>query len=378
MPLPFDSKLEQNLKRGLKTQRLVIPILIGANASPSAKDLSSDEEGFLYLKTEGADQITLARDAVDNAAELAAIPFGAPSDADGKFSALIKIGEPILKVCSVTLCNRAANEMVVGHAPGTVTQADAEPPADAPDMASLESFAILAGSTVTNTGSSVINGDLGLSPGTSVVGFPPGTVNGTQHVANAAAAQAQIDLTAAYVDLQSRTPTQDLTGQNLGGMTLTPGVYSFSTSAQLTGTLTLNAQNNPEAVFIFKIGSTLTTASASSVVMINGSNNNVYWQVGTSATFGTTTQFMGDVLAQASITFNTGAQNPFGRALARVGAVTLDSNLNISAVDNDATVTPFEGSYITIEGDKIVADFNTAGDFSSADGDYALEIEYVV
>jgi hypothetical protein len=175
----------------------------------------------------------------------------------------------------------------------------------------------------------VITGDLGVSPGAAITGFPPGTVTGTTHAANAVALQAQNDVTTQYNALAAAACSADLTGQDLGGQTLIPGVYCFSTSAQLTGTLTLNAQGNANAVFVFKTGSTLTTASGSSVVLINGGNPcGVAWQIGSSATLGTTTSFIGNLIALSSITLNTGA-NIIGRALARNGAVTLDTN-NIS------------------------------------------------
>ena len=197
----------------------------------------------------------------------------------------------------------------------------------APSLGSAQRFAVLGGSTVTNTGSSVITGDLGVSPGTAVTGFPPGlVVSGTIHGADAAALAAQDAVTTAYNSLVGQACTQDLTGQDLGGQTLTAGVYCFSSSAQLTGTLTLNAQGNANAVFIFKMGSTLTTASASSVVLTNGgSPGNVFWQVGSSATLGTGTSFAGNILALTSITVTTGARVT-GRTLARNGAVTLDTN----------------------------------------------------
>jgi hypothetical protein len=196
-------------------------------------------------------------------------------------------------------------------------------------LGTAQSFAVLGGSTVTNTGPSVITGDLGVSPGSAITGFPPGIVTGTTHAADAVALQAQNDVTTQYNALASAACSADLTGQDLGGKTLIPGVYCFSTSAQLTGTLTLNAQGNPGATFIFKIGSTLTTASGSSVLMINNGNPcSVSWQIGSSATLGTTTAFLGNLIALQSITFNTGA-NSTGRALARNGAVTLDTN-NIS------------------------------------------------
>ena len=197
----------------------------------------------------------------------------------------------------------------------------------APSLGTADPFAVLGGSTVTNTGPSVISGDLGVSPGSAVTGFPPGlVVGGTVHAANAVALQAQNDTTTAYNNLVSQACTADLTGQDLGGMTLTPGVYCFSSSAQLTGTLTLNALGNPAAVFIFKIGSTLTTASGSLVTVINGGLPcNVFWQVGSSATLGTSSTLSGNVIALTSITLTTGAR-VFGRTLARNGAVTLDTN----------------------------------------------------
>jgi hypothetical protein len=194
--------------------------------------------------------------------------------------------------------------------------------------AQLSSFAVLGGSTVTNTATpTVVTGDLGVSPGSAVTGFPPGIVTGgTIHAADAVAAQAQVELTTVYNNLASTACTANLTGQDLGGKTLTPGVYCFSSSAQLTGTLTLDAQGNPNAVFIFKIGSQLTTASASSVLLINsGSSCGVFWQVGSSATLGTGTALLGNVVALQSITLNTGA-SVSGRALARNGAVTLDNS----------------------------------------------------
>jgi len=197
----------------------------------------------------------------------------------------------------------------------------------APPLGTAQSYAVLAGSTVTNTGPSVIVGDLGVSPGSAVTGFPPGLVSGGAiHAADAAALSAQSALTTAYNSAAGQSCTLDLTGQDLGGQVLTPGVYCFSSSAQLTGALTLNAQGNPNALFIFKIGSTLTTASNSSVLVINGGSScNVFWQVGSSATLGTTTAFAGNILALTSITLTTGA-NVSGRILARNGAVTLDSN----------------------------------------------------
>src|ERR1700736_6530824 len=200
--------------------------------------------------------------------------------------------------------------------------------AQAPSLLTAGSFGVLAGSTVTNTGSTVINGNVGVSPGTAITGFPPGLVNGGGiHAADAVALQAQIDNTNAYNVLAGRPITTNLTGQDLGGKTLTAGVYGFNTSAQLTGTLTLNGQGNPNSVFVINIGSTLTTASGSRILLINGAQGgNVFFRVGSSATLGTSTSFTGDILALTSITLNTSAKIICGDALAKNGAVTLDSN----------------------------------------------------
>ncbi|HYI07576.1 MAG TPA: ice-binding family protein [Thermoanaerobaculia bacterium] len=196
-----------------------------------------------------------------------------------------------------------------------------------------EDFGVLGGSAVTNTGATLLTGDVGVSPGSSITGFPPGIVIGTIHSADAAAAQAQTDLTAAYnMAAGLACPgANNLTGQNLGGMTLTPGVYCFDTSAGLTGTLTLDFNGDPNAFFLIRTGSTLTTASGSSVALIDMGTSpttcppNVFWQIGSSATFGTGSSFTGNVLALTSITLTTGA-GLNGRALARNGAVTLDTN----------------------------------------------------
>lgn len=186
-------------------------------------------------------------------------------------------------------------------------------------------FSVLAGSTVTNTGATVVTGDVGVSPGTAITGFPPGLATGTLHHADAAASQAQATLTAAYNDAAGRSGGATVAG-DLTGKTLTAGVYKSTSSLALTGDLTLDAQGNTSAVFIFQIGSTLTTGSNSHVVLTNGASAcNVFWQVGSSATLGTNSVFDGNILALTSITLTTGA-NLQGRALARNGAVTLDSN----------------------------------------------------
>lgn len=192
------------------------------------------------------------------------------------------------------------------------------------NLGTADGFAVLAGSGITNTGATTITGDIGSYSTATITGSP--TVIGTNHFGDGVTQGAKTSLATAYGNAAGQACTTNLTGQNLGGLTLTPGVYCFDSSAQLTGTLTLNGGGNPDAVFIFKIGSTLTTASASHVDLINSAQAcHVFWQVGSSATFGTTTNFEGNILALTSITLNTGA-TVNGRVLAQNGAVTLDTN----------------------------------------------------
>jgi hypothetical protein len=190
-------------------------------------------------------------------------------------------------------------------------------------------FAVLAGSTVTNTGGSVINGNLGVSAGSAVTGFPPGTVtNGSIHAADPTAATAQNDLSTAYLNAAGRPcPGGHTLPGDLGGTTILPGVYCNGSSVGITGTVTLDGGGNTGSVFIFQIGSTLTTAAGNStVLLINGATaSNIFWQVGSSATLGTNTFFNGTILALASVTANSGAVLN-GRALAQTGAVTLANN----------------------------------------------------
>ena len=201
------------------------------------------------------------------------------------------------------------------------------PKVAAPSLGRAWNFAVLGGSTVTNTGATSITGDLGVSsPGESVTGFPPGTMaRGAQHVGDPAANQAQADAQSAYAVLAGKPCGTALTGQDLGGKALAPGVYCFTSSAQLTGQLVLDGRGKSNGVWVFQIASTLTTATNASVVMRKGASaGNVFWQVGSGATLGTGTAFIGSILAYSSITLNTAA-NLSGRALARQ-AVTMDSN----------------------------------------------------
>jgi hypothetical protein len=195
------------------------------------------------------------------------------------------------------------------------------------DLGNAASFAVLAGSTVTNTGPSVVTGDLGLWPGTSVTGFPAGLIlNGQAYIDDTVAMGAQAAAAAAFTAAAGETGAVSLTGQDLDGMTLTPGVYRFSSSADLTGTLTLNAEDSQNAIFVFQVGSTLTTAASSLVSLVNGHHDTIIWEVGSSATLGAGSAFSGEILALTSITLGTGAAISCGAAVALTGAVTMDSN----------------------------------------------------
>jgi type VI secretion system secreted protein VgrG len=201
------------------------------------------------------------------------------------------------------------------------------PSTPAPSLGAAAGFAVLGASTVTCTGQSVVTGDVGVSPGTGITGFnPPCTVTGTIHPGDAAAVKAHADLGIAYGALAAASCDHNLTGQDLGGQTLAPGIYCFDTTVGVTGALTLDGGGDTNAVWIFQIGTAITTATGSSVVMTGGGKpGNVFWQVGSSATIGTATAFQGNLLAYATVTLVSGS-SVVGRALALNAAVTMDNN----------------------------------------------------
>lgn len=196
------------------------------------------------------------------------------------------------------------------------------------ELAGTADFALLAGSAITSTGATNITGNMGLSPGTSIGGFPPGILDGTREINTSLAIQGKLDLTAAYNDAAGRTATDIVTlSGNIGGLTLTPGLYKTTSSLAISsGDLTFDAEGKSTSVFIIQIASSLTTTSGRKVFLKGGAlASNIFWQVGSSATFGTTSVMKGTIMAMQSITFNTGATLD-GRALATTGGIVLAGN----------------------------------------------------
>ncbi|MBP8295904.1 MAG: IPTL-CTERM sorting domain-containing protein [Burkholderiales bacterium] len=232
-------------------------------------------------------------------------------------SRIMEAGSKFLRSFPALLAGAGLAAVVLGSAPALAQTY----------LGTAKPYAVLAGSAVTCTTTATVTGDLGISPNNASSITGPCIINGVTNVA-AAAAGAKTDLVTAYDSLAGQACNNNLTGQDLGGLTLPPGVYCFADSAQLTGTLTLDAEGNPDAVFIFQIGSTLTTASNAAVSVINGgvaTGCGISWQIGSSATLGTGTDFEGNIVALSTITLNTGAGVSPGRVLARNGAVTLDT-----------------------------------------------------
>jgi Ice-binding-like len=250
---------------------------------------------------------------------------------------------------------RAATILLTG-AIASATFLVSSPPATAAIVATVPlatagSYSVLGGQTVTNTGPSVLGQSLGLSPGTSITGFPPGTVLGTTDATNAAAAQAQSDLTAGYNNAAGR-PVDATTTADLANLTLQGGVYAGPShgALSLSGPLTLDGAGDPSTVFIFQTNSSLITASGSTVALINGAQEcNVFWQVGSSATLGTGSTFTGNILALTSITVDNSV-TVHGRALARNGAVTLDNDTftSPSCATTPVTTTTTDTSATTV------------------------------
>ncbi|MEU4526056.1 ice-binding family protein, partial [Amycolatopsis sp. NPDC024027] len=231
----------------------------------------------------------------------------------------------------------AVSTLVLGLVLGVPQAVAAEAPVG---LGTAASYSVLGGQTVTNTGPTKLAGGLGVSPGTAITGFPPGKATGATHAGDAAAAQAQSDLVVAYNDAAGRAPTASVAG-DLVGQTLVGGVYKSTGPLALSGTLTLDGQGDANAVWIFQVASTLITASASNVNLINGAQAcHVYWQVGSSATLGTNSNFVGTIMALTSITVTTGTVVA-GRALARNGQVSLDNNtFTIPQCATTPTTTP--------------------------------------
>ncbi|MEU7111692.1 ice-binding family protein, partial [Streptomyces sp. NPDC046182] len=238
--------------------------------------------------------------------------------------------------------------------------------ATAVPLGTAESFAVLAGSTVTNVGDSVVTGDVGVSPGTAVTGFPPGTVTDGTIYAGAAAAGAKADLGTAYDNAFGQPTEFDLSPAPVTP-TLVPGTYAVESGLLVNGTWTLDAQNNPDAVWVFKVPAGLTTASGSSIVLQNGAQAcNVFWVTDESATLGSGSTFVGTLMALTSITVNSGATIE-GRVLARNGAVTLNNNVITRPLCEDTTTTTTgDAATTTTTGDAATGDAAT-GDAATGD-----------
>lgn len=231
---------------------------------------------------------------------------------------------------TVRACNSTGT--VCGFATVTVSNTPAGPGPSTPTLGSAAPYGILAGQSVSCVVGGTINADVGISPGGTLNGFGPGecTLTGTTELATPVAATAQTDLTAAYLALQAQACNVTVTPADLGGRTLAPGVYCAAAAMGVTGTVTLDGQGNTNAVWVFQVGSALTTSTTADIALIGGAQaRNVYWQVGSSATLGTGTTFRGNILALQTITLNNTA-TMLGRALARNGSISLGTGNTIT------------------------------------------------
>ena len=253
--------------------------------------------------------------------------LGVPADANGNpiyYDDLVSGTWSKQNGAGVSIATNTANVYVIGIA-GGIYQAAVS--VLGVNLNCAANFAILAGSTVTSTGPTNITGDVGISPGTAITGFPPGNINGNLHAGDQVAAQAKSDLTDGFNAAMTYAGAPVSVAGNLGGQTLAPGLYKSTSSLAISsGDLTLDAGGNPNAVFVFQMASTLTVTTGRAVILSGGAKaNNIYWSVGSSATLGTNSVFYGNLLVSQSITLSTGATLG-GRALTQAGAVTLDGN----------------------------------------------------
>lgn len=352
----------------LQQDRLVFNIAIVSNAVPADKKYFSDIPGLTLFRTEGH---TAEADAVET------LPWTTPVDnnsGNSVFGLLLDLRQDEAnKVYDVMICQQSVGSIVpLPNLLGTAS-----------------TYGVLAASAITNTGTTDIYGDLGLSPGTSVTGAP--IVHGTSHVTDAAAAQAQLDATTAYNYFALLPSTGSITAGGGGlddanhGGPLPPGVYTSGSSMDLSvgATLTLDAGGDPNAQWVFQAGSSVTLNNGSTVSIINGGiASNVYWQVGSSATIGTTAVAKGTFISLASVTLQTGADLE-GRALARTGAVTLDTNqINVPIPGAGVATVDLSGpggvvnGYLTPNGNIAIEFNNTGVDLSATDVFFTMEVEY--
>jgi serine protease AprX len=295
---------------------VVAVLLIGAASGPTAQVASADADASSTVQvivTAGSEATAQALVLSASGQVVTPLPIVDGVVADVNSSQL-----PLLGAAGATVTPDVS--VVVGGAPTS-------PAAPVVTLGTAGAASVLAGSGVTNTGPSVLDGDVDTYPTAAITGFPAGVTLGAQHAADAVALAAQNDLTTAYNAAAAAPSTSNVTGVDLGGMTLTPGVYTAAAGMAITGTAPLTLSGTADSVFIFQAGSTLITGSGSSVVLSGGVQaSNVFWQVGSSATIGTGTDFVGNILALTSITVTTGAWVD-GTALARNGAVTLDDDV---------------------------------------------------